>query len=87
MADNKVRLHKAMAEALAAGAAMTRLGPESLFLVTAASHVSMAGFAIFRSYRRAPIPEGVRDAFNTVPAPPTATPGTAATPAGTWAIT
>ena len=37
----------------------------------------MAGFAIFRTYRRAPIPEGVRDAFKTVPAPPTATPGTA----------
>jgi MFS family permease len=63
---------------LAAGAAMTRLGPESLFLVTAVSHVSMAGFAIFRTYRRAPIPEGVREAFKTVPAPPTATPGTAA---------
>ena len=38
---------------LAAGVAMIRLGPEALFLVTAASHVLMAGYAIFRTYRRA----------------------------------
>jgi MFS family permease len=63
---------------LAAGAAMSKIGPEALFLVTAMSHVTMAAYAIFRTYRRAPIPESVREAFQTVPAPPTATPGTAA---------
>jgi MFS family permease len=63
---------------LAAGVAMTRLGPEALFLVTAASHVVMAGYTIFRTYRRARIPENVREAYQTVPDPPMATPATAA---------
>lgn len=62
---------------LAASAAMARLGPEALFGVTALSHAAMAAYALYRTYRRAPIPESVREAFMTVPAPPAATPATA----------
>jgi MFS family permease len=62
---------------LAAGAAMTALGPEALFLVTAASHVTIAAYAIFRTYRRANIPEAGREAYQTGPATPAATPATA----------
>ena len=47
---------------------MTALGPEALFLVTASSHALIAGYAFYRTYRRAPIPESVREAFQTVPA-------------------
>jgi MFS family permease len=63
---------------LAAGAVMTALGPEALFLVTACSHVTIAAYAIYRTYKRAPIPGSVREAFQNVPATPAATPGTAA---------
>lgn len=62
---------------LAAGAAMTRVGPEALFLVTALSHVSIAAYAIYRTYKRAPIPESVREAFKTAPSAPVATPASA----------
>jgi MFS family permease len=62
---------------LAAGAAMTKIGPEALFLVTALSHVSIAGYAIYRTYKRAPIPESVREAFKTAPSAPVATPASA----------
>ena len=63
---------------LAAGAAMTELGPESLFLVTAASHVAIAAYAIYRTYKRAPIPGSVRESYQTVPSPRETTPETAA---------
>jgi MFS family permease len=63
---------------LAAGAAMTWLGPEALFVVTAASHVLIAVYAFYRTYKRAPIPESVRGAFTTVPASRAMTPETAA---------
>ncbi len=63
---------------LAAGAAMAGVGPEALFIVTAASHILIAIYAFYRTYRRAPIPGSVREAFQTVPATPSATPGTAA---------
>ncbi len=62
---------------LAAGAAMSGLGPDSLFLVTACSHVSIAAYAIYRTYRRAPIPGSVREAYQTVPSPRETTPETA----------
>src|SRR6185295_1118078 len=44
---------------LAAGGAMTEIGPEALFLVTASSHIAIAAYAIYRTYQRAPIPESV----------------------------
>jgi MFS family permease len=63
---------------LAAGLAMTRLGPQALFLVTGTSHCLIAAYAIYRTYQRAPIPESVRDTFKTVPSPRAITPQTAA---------
>jgi MFS family permease len=63
---------------LAAGAAMTEFGPEALFLVTALSHVSIAAYALYRTYKRAPIPGAVREAYQTTPSTPVATPATAA---------
>jgi MFS family permease len=63
---------------LAAGAAMTWLGPEALFAVTAASHALIAAYAFYRTYKRAPIPESVRGAFTTIPASRAMTPETAA---------
>jgi MFS family permease len=63
---------------LAASAAMTAVGPEALFAVTASSHAIIAGYAIYRTYRRAPIPESVRDSFRNVPSPRAITPETAA---------
>ena len=61
---------------LAASAAMGGLGPEAIFGVTAAAHVLMAAYAFYRTYRRAPIPESVREAFKNVPATPASTPAT-----------
>ena len=62
---------------LAAGVAMTLDGPAALFVVTAISHASIAGYAMFRTYRRAPIPESVRESFRNVPSPRAITPQTA----------
>ncbi len=62
---------------LAAGGIMAAMGPQALFLVTACSHVGIAAYAIFRTYRRAPIPESVRESFMTVPAARAMTPETA----------
>jgi MFS family permease len=62
---------------LAASGAMTAIGPEALFLTTAAGHVAIASYALYRTFQRAPIPESVRDAYRTVPAQ-TSTPQTAA---------
>jgi MFS family permease len=63
---------------LAAGAAMTEIGPEALFAVTASGHVLIAAHAIYRTYQRAPVPESVREAFKNVPSPRAITPETAA---------
>jgi MFS family permease len=63
---------------LAGGAAMTALGAHALFLVTAAIHALIAAYAFYRTYRRAPIPESVRDAFRNIPSPRAITPQTAA---------
>jgi len=63
---------------LAASLAMTTLGPEALFLVTASSHALIAGYAFYRTYRRPPIPKGVREAFQTVPSSRAMTPESAA---------
>ena len=63
---------------LAASLAMTTLGPEALFLVTASSHAVIASYAFYRTYRRPPIPKGVREAFQTVPSSRAMTPESAA---------
>ena len=49
-----------------------------MFLVTATSHVVIAGYAIYRTTRRAPIPGSLREAYRTVPNPRASTPQTAA---------
>jgi MFS family permease len=63
---------------LAAGLAMTRLGPEALFVVTALAHAAIACYAFYRTYRRPPIPRNVREAFQTVPPARAMTPESAA---------
>jgi MFS family permease len=63
---------------LAASAAMANIGPQALFAVTAASHALIAAYAFYRTFKRAPIPESVREAFTTVPASRAMTPETAA---------
>jgi MFS family permease len=63
---------------LAGSAAITALGPEAVFVVTAGSHALIAGWAFYRTYKRAPIPESVRESFKNVPAQPATTPATAA---------
>jgi MFS family permease len=63
---------------LAGSAAMADIRPEGLFLVTATAHALIAGYAFYRTYRRAPIPESVREPFTTVPVSRALTPQTAA---------
>lgn len=52
---------------LGASAAMTWLGPEALFTATAAGHSVIAGYAYYRTTKRAPIPESVREAYLPMP--------------------
>lgn len=59
-----------------AGLLMQQLRPESLFLVTAASHLGVAGYAALRISRRAPVPPQEKDAFSTLATERTATPQT-----------
>lgn len=61
---------------LFAGFFMQHLRPESLFLVTAAAHLGVAGYAAIRISRRAPVPAEEKDAFTTQPAERSATPQT-----------
>jgi len=62
---------------LAASAAMAGIGPEALFLVTATSHALVAIYAFYRTFKRPPIPESVRESFTNVPAARAMTPETA----------
>jgi len=62
---------------LAASAAMGGGNPAGLFAVTATAHLAIAGYALYRTTRRAPVPETARDAYRTVPGQ-TGTPQTAA---------
>jgi len=57
-----------------AGFFMNFLRPESLFLATAAAHISVAGYAALRISRRAPVPAEAKDSFTTQPAERLATP-------------
>jgi MFS family permease len=63
---------------LAASAAMTALGPEALFVATATGHAVIAGYAYYRTTRRAAIPESVREAYRPVPSVRGLTPESAA---------
>ena len=63
---------------IAAGVAMTRIGPQALFLVTGLAHTMIAGYAIYRTFQRAPLPTEIREAFQNVPSPRATTPQTAA---------
>ncbi len=48
------------------GPVMTAAGPYGLFMITAAAHLVVAAYAIFRSRRRAPIPAAERDTYSAV---------------------
>lgn len=56
------------------GPIMTVTGPYGLFMITAAAHLLITAYALFRSRRRAPVPVSERDAFSTI------NPGTLTTP-------
>ena len=53
---------------------MTLLRPESLFLATALAHVLLAAYTLLRISRRAPVPQGAKDAFKTLPSDRAVTP-------------
>jgi uncharacterized membrane protein YfcA len=53
---------------------MTLLRPESLFLATALAHLLLAAYTLLRISRRAPVPQGAKDAFKTLPADRAVTP-------------
>lgn len=55
-------------------ALMDWLAPESLFLATALAHSLLAGYAMLRVARRAPVPPEAREAFQTLPADRAVTP-------------
>ncbi|MBK8456460.1 MAG: MFS transporter [Phyllobacteriaceae bacterium] len=57
---------------LLAGAFMEVLRPESIFLATALPHLGLAGFALYRTRRRAAVP--ARERYSNMPAERTATP-------------
>ncbi|WP_265516341.1 MFS transporter [Nitratireductor luteus] len=63
-----------MAGPILAGVLMQGLRPESLFLVTGAAHLGVAGYAMLRVSRRAPVPVEKREAFNVLPAERAVTP-------------
>ncbi|MCB1447087.1 MAG: MFS transporter [Rhizobiaceae bacterium] len=56
------------------GPVMQYLGPYSLFAVTAFSHALIVAYAILRSRRRAPVPVGERDSYQSVSSGTTVTP-------------
>ena len=53
---------------------MDVLRPESLFLATATAHILLAAYALLRIRARAPVPQGAKDAFKTLPADRAITP-------------
>jgi MFS family permease len=63
---------------VAASYVMQAVRPGALFAVTAASHLAIAGFALYRSMRRPQVPEAEREAFTVVPSARALTPQTAA---------
>jgi MFS family permease len=63
-----------MAGPVIGAALMTTLRPESLFLATALAHILLAAYTLLRINRRAPVPQGAKDAFKTLPADRAVTP-------------
>lgn len=63
-----------MAGPLLGAALMDMMRPESLFLATALAHLLLAAYAVLRISRRAPVPQGAKDAFKTLPADRVITP-------------
>ncbi len=59
---------------LIGAAAMETLTPDSIFLATILSHLAIAGYALLRTYRRAPVPQAERESFTAVPAERVLTP-------------
>ena len=53
---------------------MTTMRPESLFLATALAHLLLAAYTLLRINRRAPVAQGAKDAFKTLPADRAVTP-------------
>lgn len=53
---------------------MAQMRPESLFLATALAHLSLGGYAMLRTTRRAPVPLEDREAFKTLPSERAVTP-------------
>ncbi|PWV97265.1 putative MFS family arabinose efflux permease [Hoeflea marina] len=56
------------------GLAMAGDHPYRLFAITAIAHLGVAGYAVFRSRRRAAVPIGEREVFSSVPGSRNATP-------------
>ena len=56
------------------GPVMQYLGPYSLFAVTALAHLLIVAYALVRSRRRAPVPIGERDSYQSVSSGTTVTP-------------
>jgi MFS family permease len=62
---------------LAAGL-MDRYGPMGIFIATGTAHAILAGYTIFRTFRREAVPAEERDDFRTLPLARTQTPATLA---------
>lgn len=54
--------------------AMDLFGPPGLFAVTSAAQALIAGYAMLRSYKRAPVPVGLRSLFRSTPSERALTP-------------
>ena len=61
---------------LIAGAAMSSAGPLALFATTLCSHLALTGFAIWRIFRRAPVPQEEKNDFFASPLARSSTPET-----------
>lgn len=59
---------------LLAAAAMDIFWPSGLFAITALAHISITGYALFRSRRRASVPKSEKEQFKSMPSVKSATP-------------
>ncbi|NNG04897.1 MAG: MFS transporter [Inquilinus sp.] len=63
---------------LASAGMMEWVAPRALFAFTAGVHLWIAGYALYRKMKRAPVPTEQRDAYESMPLPRATTPETAA---------
>ena len=63
---------------LASAGMIEWIAPRALFAFTAGVHLWIAGYALYRKMRRAPVPAELRDAYASMPLPRATTPETAA---------